>query len=149
MRMTFGIILIGISLFMLLGFSQTDYKHGLGAEIAAFVFMVAFPMVGGALLIRSHYRKKVTLARNKEALRKQAMESQILKLAAKKGGKLTVVEVVSETMLNLATAKEILDSLVHQSLASVEITDSGVIVYAFYDVAHLDEKARAKGILDA
>ena len=149
MRMTFGIILIGISLFMLLGFSQTDFKHGLGAEIAAFLFMVVFPMFGGTLLIRSHYRKKATLAKNKETLRKQTLESQVLKLAAKKGGKLTVVEVVSETMLDLAAAKEILDSLAHQSLASVEITDSGVIVYAFYDVAHLNEKREAKGVLDA
>jgi hypothetical protein len=33
-------------------------------------------------------------------------------------------------------------------MAELEITDSGLLVYAFGDVQRLSEKPRAKGILD-
>ena len=46
-------------------------------------------------------------------------------------------------------AKDALDALALREQAELEITESGVIVYAFHDVRHLEEKSRAKGVLDA
>ena len=36
-----------------------------------------------------------------------------------------------------------------RGLVEVQVSESGVLVYSFYDVQHLDEKADAKGVLDA
>jgi hypothetical protein len=149
MKLTFGVILIALSLFMLLGFFVSDIDNGIGAEIAAFLLTILLPFVCGVGLIRSHYKGKAKIEENKKALWKQTMESEMLKFAAKRGGKLTVVEVVSEMPLDHLAAKDILDSLVAQSLAAVELTESGIIVYAFYDLRHLSEKEYAKGVLDA
>ena len=41
------------------------------------------------------------------------------------------------------------DELIGLTHADIEITDSGLIVYAFRDVKHLGEKPHAKGVLDA
>jgi hypothetical protein len=36
-----------------------------------------------------------------------------------------------------------------RGLAEVEVSESGVLVYSFYDVRHLGEKEAARGVLDA
>ena len=40
-------------------------------------------------------------------------------------------------------------SLVHQGIADIEVTDSGVLVYAFHDVQKLGEKSSSRDVLDA
>ncbi|MDH3601901.1 MAG: hypothetical protein OEU26_20000, partial [Candidatus Tectomicrobia bacterium] len=89
------------------------------------------------------------LEHRKERLRQRTLEAEILRLAAHRGGKLTVVEVVSELAVEPDTAKQALDALLGQSLAEIELTDSGVLVYTFYDIQHLAEKRASKGVFDA
>ncbi len=149
MKIVFGVVLIALSLFMLLGFFVSETDNGAGAEIVAILLTVLLPFVCGAGLIRSHYKRKSNLEKSKEVLLKQTMESKVLKLAAKRAGKLTVVEVMSEMFLDQDAAKEIMDSLASKNLASVGLTESGVIVYDFYDLRHLSEKHSAKDVLDA
>jgi hypothetical protein len=79
----------------------------------------------------------------------QTLEAEVLRLAKQKGGKLTVVEVMTDLALDSDAAKEVLDSMAGKSLAEVELTESGIIVYAFYEVRHLQDKESAKGVLDA
>jgi hypothetical protein len=56
---------------------------------------------------------------------------------------------VAELAFDAATVEGVLNAMAADGLADVEVSDSGVLVYAFYDVQHLGEKATAKGVLDA
>ena len=141
--------LLLLSLFMLLGFLKSDLTVGTAISTLTFLIAVVLPAVGGVALLYSHWKQEEQLANRKQGLRQQTLEAEILKLAEHKGGKLTVVEVVSEMAVNTDTAKHTLDSLATRSLAEIELTDSGVLVYAFYDIQHLSEKSSAKGVLDA
>lgn len=147
-RVVGGSILIVISMFMLLGFFNADLDSGPVVSLLTFFIAVVLPFAGGAGLIYSHYKRRESLGARREYLRQKTLEAEVLKLAEQKGGKLTVIEVVSELAIAAETAKGVLDSLAIQSIAEVEITDSGVIVYSFYDVSHLAEKPAAKGVLD-
>lgn len=147
-KTTIGTALILLSLFMLLGFFNADLKGGIVIKIASLIITFVLPLTGGSYLIYSHYQDKQKLQVNKNNLRLKTMAAEILKLADKKGGKLTVVEVMSDFALDKEQAKELLDSLAVEGLADVELTESGVIVYSFYDISRLNEKQAAKGVLD-
>ena len=143
-----GVGLFALASFMLLGFFNAG---PMSTTVAAFTFLiaVALPAAAGGALLRSHFRAKGDFARQREQLRLQTYESEILQLAQRKGGKLTVVEVAAETGLDAPTADAALQSLAQQGVADIEVTDSGVLVYAFYDIQKLPEKDSSRNILDA
>ena len=65
-----------------------------------------------------------------------------------KKGKLTIIEVMSEVRIEFDLAKKILNSFADQNIADLEVTESGILVYSFYDIQHLSEKSSSRGILD-
>jgi hypothetical protein len=142
-------LLILLSLFMLIGFLGSDAAIGAPATIAALLITVGLPAAAAVALASGHLRARGRLARRREELRQQTIESEILRLAEQRGGRLTAVEVASDMAISPEAAKEALDSLALRELAELEITDSGLLVYAFHDVRHLLEKPHAKGVLDA
>jgi hypothetical protein len=142
-------LLMLLSVLMLIGFLQSGAAIGAVATIAALLITVALPAAAGVALASGHFRARGRLARRREELRQQTIESEILRLAEQRGGRLTAVEVASDMAISPEAAKEALDSLALRELAELEITDSGMLVYAFHDVRNLREKARARGILDA
>ena len=144
-----GIALIILSLFMLMGFFNADLEAGFLVKLLSLVITVALPLAGGSYIILSHYKDKEKFISNKNDLRNKTLQAEILKLAELKGGKLTVVEVMSNLAVSNDTARKLLDSMASQSLAEVELTESGVIVYSFYEIEHLKDKQRARGVLDA
>jgi hypothetical protein len=144
-----GVALLALSLFMLLGFLRSDADVGAPATIAALLITVALPAAAGIALLTAPFRRGAHLAARKELLRQQTYESEILRLAAQRQGRLTAVELVTEFAITPDKANELLESLMVRQLADVEVTDSGVVVYAFHDIQHLADKPRAKGILDA
>jgi hypothetical protein len=148
-RVAGGVALLLLSLFMLLGFVRSDAALGTPATIAALLITVGLPAAGGILLMNPRLIRGKQLAARREQLRQQTFESEILRLAAQRGGRLTVVELMTEFAIPQEQANALLESLVVRELADIEITDSGVVVYAFHDVRHLGDKPRAKGILDA
>lgn len=148
-RLIFGIILIIVSLFMLIGFFNANLKIGFFAAFLTFSIVVILPFFSGSSLIYYHYKDKTKLQRNKQGLAIKNLEAEVLKLAHNKGGSLTAVELMADLAIDRDTAKQVLESLAVQGLAEVEITESGVIVYSFYDVKHLHEKHKAKKVLDA
>jgi hypothetical protein len=148
-RIAGGIALLLLSLFMLLGFIRSDAGLSSPATIAALLITVALPAVGGILLITNRFGRGKRLTERREQLRQQTFESEILRLAAQRHGRLTAVEIMTEFAIPLDQANELLESLVVRELADVEVTDSGVVVYAFHDIQHIGDKPRAKGILDA
>lgn len=148
-RFAGGVALLLLSLFMLLGFFRSDAVLTSPATIAALLITVGLPAVGGILLTTNRFGRGKRLAERRERLRQQTFESEILRLAAQRQGRLTAVEIMTEFAIPLDQANELLESLVVRELADIEVTDSGVVVYAFHDIRHIGDKPRAKGILDA
>ena len=134
---------------MLMGFFNADLKAGTFVKLLSLVITVALPLAGGSYIIYSHFKDNEKFISKKNDLRIKTLEAEILKLAEKKGGKLTVVEVMSDLAMGNDTAQELLDSIASQGLADVELTESGVIVYSFYEVKHLKDKQSSRGVLDA
>ncbi len=144
-----GICLLALSIFMLLGFLNADINAGIWVKFLSFVITVILPFSGGAAILFSNYKDKKKLTLSKSLLAKKTLESEVLKLAKEKGGSLTAIEVVTEFAVDIDTAKQTLDSLAEQSVAEIELTESGIIVYSFYDIKHLKDKSTSKGVLDA
>jgi hypothetical protein len=144
-----GAGLLALSLFMLVGFLRSDANVGAPATIAALLITVALPGIGGIALLGRRFGRARRLTTRKELLRQQTLEAEILRLAAQRQGRLTAVEVATEFALPPEKAKELLDSFMVRELADIQVTESGVLVYAFHDALHLHEKPHAKGILDA
>ncbi len=67
----------------------------------------------------------------KKPITKVEKENQILNKAKKLGGKVTPVEIASETGFSIDESKKMLDNFVKQGYVSNEITQSGVILYVF------------------
>lgn len=149
MRILGGVAMILLALFMLLGFFNVP--RPLSFPVAALTLLIAVGLPGavGGVLLWSHFREKLGFQRRRELLREQTYQAEILKLAERRGGKLTVVEVVGEAALDTGTAERVLHGLVTEGIADIEVTDSGVLVYAFHDVQKLPEKGSARDVLDA
>ena len=142
-------LLLMLSLFLFAGFLQSDAARTAPATLAALLITVVLPAAGGIALAISHFGGRDRLARRREALRQQTIESEILRLAGQHAGRLTAVEVAQAMAITPEAAKVVLDELAVREHADLEITESGVIVYSFYDVRHLGQKSSAKGVLDA
>lgn len=143
-----GSVLIAVSLFMLLGFFNAAPVSA-GAAIATLLFTVGLPAAAGVALIGSHFATGRGLSRRREDLRRQTQEAEILKLAVEQNGKLTVVEVTTRLALPATTAEELLAGLHERGLAEIEMTDAGLIVYAFPDVQKLPGKGTSRDVLEA
>lgn len=149
MKRVFGSLLLAISLFMLLGFLSSKPDVGAAALAVAFLIAVVLPAAGGVYLWWSTFAEGSALVARKDRLRRQTLEAELLRLAERRGGKLVVVEAVAELAFDAGTVEEVLNDMAARGLAEVEVSESGVLVYAFYDVRHLGEKAAARGVLDA
>ncbi len=149
MKVLGGALLIGVALFMAIGFAVSDATRSLGTTIATLLIAVGIPAGAGLALIQSHYQGRRLLTADRAELRLQTWESELVKLAAERGGKLTVVEAVAATGLRAPQVEEAFRSLTQQGVADIDVTDSGMLVYRFPDVQLMGEKGGSKPILDA
>ena len=140
-----GGILIFIGLFMFLGFAVNISKKGfaldIGDVVAILLFVIA-PVAVGGLLIRSHFAEKRRALQDQQKTLQERYEKQIIRLAQKKGGRLTIPEIAADTSLNTTEAEEFMREMTTRGYVDMQVTDSGVIVYEFYEIAHrhsLDE----------
>jgi len=140
-----GIALLALAALMFVGFLRSDAELASLRTVLALLITVGIPGGAGVMLLRAPGGRR---SKRVEELRRQTIEAEILRLAMQHGGRLTVVEVASALALPSESAKTTLDSLAERELADLEITDKGVIVYAFHDAKHLSGKHSAKGILD-
>lgn len=138
-----------LAVFMLVGFLNSDPDVSAGARLAALAITVIFPAVGAVLLARSHFAEKSRLTGRKAELRRHATESELLRLAQGRGGKLMAVEAAMSLHLSEDSARETLDAMVAGGRAELEVTDEGNLVYSFPTLAQLSDKRTARGILDA
>lgn len=143
-----GVALLSVALFMVLGFLRADVDPSAIATLVALLIGAGLPAAGGAWLLARHFGAGKRIDDRREALRRETMEAEILNLAGRHEGKLTAVEVAGALGVPTATAESLLKELMAQSLADVEVTESGVLVYDFHDVKHLGEKHDARGLLE-
>jgi hypothetical protein len=143
-----GVVLLGISLFVLAGFLGSDAAFGAPATLVALGIGVALPAGAGIALLRARSRGTGAVRARREELRRRTVDAEVLLLAGARGGRLTVVELVQELALSPEDATATLEDLMRRDLADIEITDSGGIVYRFPDVQRLGEKHDARGLLD-
>ncbi|HEU0302101.1 MAG TPA: hypothetical protein VFR37_21780 [Longimicrobium sp.] len=144
-----AVVMALLSLFMLAGFLNSDAAVSAGARLLALGITMVLPAGGAVLLVRSYLEEKSRLSGRKAALRRQATESEILRLAQGRGGKLMAVEAALAMHLAEDTARETLDTMVAGGRAELEVTDAGNLVYTFPTLAQLSDKPTARGILDA
>lgn len=138
-----------LALFMLAGYLNTDAAGSAGARLIALVITVVLPAAGAVLLARSHFAEKSRLSGRRAELRRHATETELLRLAQGRGGKLMAVEAAMALHLAEDEARETLDVMVARGRAELEVTDGGNLVYTFPTLAALSDKSTARGILDA
>jgi hypothetical protein len=143
-----GVLLLLLALFMLAGFLNADVDRSAGTTLIALVLAVGLPAGAGIALIARRRGGGQRLAARRETLRRQTLESELVRLAGRHGGKLTSIEVVRELAVSPEDADAVLRDLVHRSIAEPEVTESGLLVYAFHDLQKLEEKPRSKGVLE-
>jgi hypothetical protein len=144
-----GASLILLALLMVYGFMRSDLSLTAPATIGALLITVGLPAFGGLALLTGRFRGGRRLDERREQLRQQTIESELLRLAGERGGKLTVVEAVRDLALTPEAATQAFNALHAKELAEIEVTDAGVLVYSFHDLQRLGDKARSKNILDA
>lgn len=140
-----GAILLLMSLFMLLGFFTADKDMSVGARGMSFLVLVVIPALGGSALLLAHFRARRSLSRGRESLRRQTEEAEVLRLAKRRDGRLTVIEVVAETGMDAAKAQDTLTSLVTQGLGDLDLDEPGAIVYEFPDIVGRNSREHDNG----
>jgi hypothetical protein len=144
-----SILLTAFAVYMTWGYLNSSLDASDPATFVGLVLVVGFPLLGAALLARRHATVHRRRGERTIRLRQQTIESELLKLAAEKGGRLTAVELAMHLAITPEAATEALDRLALRGQADYEVTDAGVIVYSFHDIMHLGGKHTAKGVLDA
>jgi hypothetical protein len=135
-----GVLLLLLSLFMLVGYLRADYPADAAARLLFFVCFVLAPAVGGAALVRAWFARRTQLRKRKDRLRRQTLESEVLKLAREREGSLTVFDLVTELGISREEAGSVLDHFAVHGVAEAELTDSGEINYTFTEVRNLAER---------
>ena len=139
---------MAVALLMVVGFLRADVNPAALSTMVALLIGAGLPAAGGGWLLARHFGIGRGIDRRREQLRRDTLEAETLKMAERHGGRLTAVEVAGELAVPATTAEEILNELMRRELAEIEITDSGLLVYAFYDLRHLSEKESARGLLE-
>jgi len=147
-RLFGGVSLLAVALFMVVGFLRADVNPAALRTMVALLIGAGLPAAGGGWLLARYFGVGRRIGRGREELRRDTLEAEILKMAGRRDGRLTAVEVAAELAVPTTTAEELLHGLMVREQAEIEVTDSGLLVYAFHDVRHLSEKETARGLLE-
>jgi len=71
-------------------------------------------------------------------LRRMPVQDNVIQLAFRKGGLLTVTDVVAETGLSFKKAEKALNEMVDFSRVIMRVSDSGIVVYEFVEIRNKD-----------
>ena len=141
MRRFWGYGLVGFGLFVGLGVLLNTGQREFFKLAFAFAVFGVLPVLGGLRLLRP---KAAPLAADAD----RAWEAELMRLAERRGGALTVAEAVAHGDLEPARAESLLDGLCRRGLAEHRVTDDGQIVYAFAAAPTREQKRAAEGVLD-
>ena len=82
-------------------------------------------------------------------VRYRRQQNSLLRLARRRGGRLTVTEAATDTGLTMEETHQILRNLADGGFVEIEVTDSGVMVYRFPEVLYGHEKEWSRGVTEA
>lgn len=139
-----GVLLLLLSLFMLVGYLRADYPADAAARLLFLLVFVSAPALGGAVLLRSWFTRRTQLKKRKDRLRRQTLESEVLKLARRREASLTVLDLVTELGISREEAGSVLDHFAVQGVAEAEISEFGVLNYTFTEVRNQAERRCAE-----
>lgn len=108
-----------------------------GGEAVALVFGGLF--AGGGYLLR---RSAETEREARRAALLSKLQMPVLRLAAERGGRLTVTSVAAELGWTMPRAEKVLNSLEDGIRVCSDVTDEGVIVYEFREILNAPRAAR-------
>ena len=135
-----GGILIAFGAFLSLGFVINATQKGINAgDIAAILMLGIAPIAGGGMLIRSHFKRKRNVLLDQKKALQAKQETEIFHLAQQKGGRLSIPDIVAGTSLSTIEAEQIMRTMAEKGYVSIQVTDSGIIIYEFYEIAHRNE----------
>ena len=143
-----GPALLVLAAFMFAGFLRSDASLSAPTVLVAVLITVLVPGAAGVALTARRLRAGPRRNDRREALRRQTLDSEILRLASRNGGRLTLVDVVQDMAVPTEEAQGALEGLVHREIADLAVTDSGTLVYTFRDIERRDETGRARHILE-
>lgn len=118
---------------------ERDQEYTVFFMLSVVFVMGILPTIGGGWLCHHMYKTM----RNRKV---EEAEREILCLAQEHQGRLTIADVTINTSLSSAEAKKALDLCNMNGLTDVEVTDSGAVVYRFYDIISDDERNESKGL---
>ncbi len=136
MKLIGGGILIFIGLFMLLGVVAGGGDESLAVNAVMFILFVIAPISGGGMLIRSHFKRKQKALLEKKKALQGTREKEVIRLAQQKGGYLSIPDIVAGTSMSTIEADQIMREMTEKGYVNMQVTDSGVILYEFYEIAH-------------
>ena len=73
-------------------------------------------------------------------------EKDVIRLAMKKKGRITLPEVVAETRMGREESQATLENLTRDGMFHRELTDTGAKVFVLSDMASIDEKKDSKKV---
>ncbi len=147
-KMIASVLCFVIGGLMLIGFFVNLEEKGLTkSDLIAVIFFGVLPIIVGIVLLRSNYQNQKRAREAQERALKEEKEGEIIRLAQRKKGRLTVTEVAAATSLTLEEAEKILQEMVTRGYVGLKVTNSGILVYEFYEITRGD-KDSAKGILE-
>jgi hypothetical protein len=139
MKLIGGGILIFIGLFMLLGVVAGGGDKSLAVDAVMSILFVVAPIGGGGMLIRSHFKRKRKALLDKQKTLQVEREKEVIRLAQQKGGHLSIPEIVAGTSMSTVEADQIMREMTEKGYVDMQVTDSGVIIYEFYEIAHRNQ----------
>lgn len=132
-----GWVFIGIGAFFLFGFVLNALEKGVDSgDIVAALVIGVVPIVIGALRIRKHYQERKKFEQQQQQALYTQREKEIIRLAQKTQGYLSIPDIVGGTSMNTIEAEEIMREMTTKGYVNMNVTDAGVIVYEFYEIAH-------------
>jgi hypothetical protein len=143
MRRVLGYVAIAFGSFMALGvLLNLGQGHSAAGLLLALGGFGVLPVVLGLRALRPAEHPAL------EAKARIAWDSELMRLAERRDGSLTLGEVMAHADLDAQTAERYLADLCRRGLADPRVTDGGDVVYHFAASPTREEKRGARGVLD-
>ena len=105
-----------------------------GGGFAGFWLLIPVALFLAMWLLRRVPSAGSRAERKRTSPRKMPIQDQVIRLAYRQDGLLTVTDVVAETGLSFKKAEEALNAMVDHARVNMRIDESGIIVYEFTEI---------------
>ena len=127
-KLALSILLLGFSVFTFIKFLNAELPQA-DVAITAVLLSSVLPAIAGLAFLIAFFRQKQQMDRRKNAIQEQNLNADIIRLADRKGSKLTIFEVMAEFGLNAEDAEHALNGLIMKRLAKRTVNDAGTFIY--------------------